>query len=104
MDNFTCIFLLLFILHLLLLRYGDIWRILPVTSFFVNFYIILVLLFILFLLLFRYGDVWRMAIEEAEKDDPFRHRNLSDSDEFSTESESESGSDSDNIVVRFSLR
>ena len=45
-----------------------------------------------------------MAIEEAEKDDPFRHRNLSDSDEFSTESESESGSDSDNIVVRFSLR
>jgi len=48
----------------------------------------------------RYGDVWRMAIEEAEKDDPFRHRNLSDSDEFSTESESESGSDSDNIVTQ----
>ena len=55
---------------------------------------------------FSYRKLYMKAIEEAEKDDPFRHRNLSDSDEFSSESESDSddsGSDSDNIVVCFHL-
>merc|ERR1719354_1018950 len=52
----------------------------------------------------NYRKLYMKAIEEAEKDDPFRHRNLSDSDEFSSESSEsdsdDSGSDSDNIVTQ----